>query len=1378
MRKIFLIIVFVFTILDAKTIYEPGLHSFELINPIDTRNLRGNFAIAGNTVMCLTDKYENGDYQGYGGTCQDDMTYATLTSNMRVSKYIDIDDDNRTWNSSSSYIELPSSYQEESNGTGIAWAGLFWQGRVSVRNTYPLRYGVIPFDGSNYKETNGSGSFDIVKSDANKIWLKINNSNYHKIEADRLIYTTNRSKTYAAYADVTKLIQQAKLKRGRNLFQIANLLATEGREPNPGVFGGWSLVIIYKEDLSGKVRNISAYYGFDVVSNNVYTIKGLRLPKYGNVSSKAALFSGEGEYRYGYRPGNNSKDWIKISDDNKNYIYMPDSQGNPLPSDRSIGNRDNIFDAHLSGVKRDHIDGRYNDLQNNNDGVDVDIFDLSNIMSNYRDKNGGIDTIYLKTFSNNDYITPSMIIFATELYVPKLCYDYSLRLGDYINIKSDDRNFSIYKISDLPLEVKTIIKSEEADFDLIESKLRNEFYNKDGNKSNAFSYIPGSAKTSPPNIPVYDDAIEVDTTTGEIAIGKSPTKKGGIIGAKELIYSKQEYHFKKDSFDGKFDIVLDAKISFDGIHKVPYTMSTGAPEGSIFKLKRCQINPVYDPIWGMFNVERGNSKFSQSEAKKDALYTQVVGVPYQVSIASYKKDANGKFTKKNRVKTTLELELIDAGTFENNSSAGFDSVCNNPDTYNEGVLVYLDNKARKKINIPNDYPTYPQNLALKNAAFRLWALTKKDNNSSARILVEHNCKDKNDSACFEQLYNDVYAKGEDKDKKQCKSACNGKGGKECYKCLRAHFAIPICSRDNFSIRPQSYTIRAIDTNETKVSKLSGVTPIVIGQNINNQQRKHIAAGYAYKLDTEATKYFERSRVDGYYFISKKDSSSSLAQAIVDNTNSSKCFDRNNAFLDIIMVNGKSIGLGKIDHNSTKIVRNALMVNNVGKYDIHIEDEEWTEVDHEGYRYKPFPNNKDCDLNSTNAKNGKLNAVRGCLIATNKGPKTYPDLKVWLHPYKFDLTSLSATSSPNSSADYVFFADINDTKSNLPYVMALKLSGGIKAYGKNNSLLTNYTNGCAAYNTSVSLDYSNDRDQNLTSSKGYNLTLQNYIFNSQAGDNKNDVNTSTVSPVNKGLITTNFAKRYFIDINKGVGSYDHYINFKRDFNDPINPFKLHLGRFDIISPQEVITADLNSSFIPKGQKIIDINKTFYYARVEPKQDFYDNIYTNRVNTPVGISIYCDYGSVANGICLNSYDVNVSYITNENGWYYFDKYSTADGQISLNIDDTKNTKYGHTSINPSNPSNFNNGIAKDVNVTLNTNGLGNVDFPYEFSVGPTQNMIQNTPYLLFNKLGVNIAPSSIFGGKFVRDVGTWSGEGRTGFATDYNTTTGRKTNKVGW
>jgi len=1369
---------------NHETIYKEGFQGFDIINSLNSRLVRGNFAIAGNTVMCLTEKKE-----GYGGTCKD-SSVLYYTSNMRVSKFIDIDDESDTFNSSSSYIELPSSYEESDDGKSIVWAGLFWQGRLSTAKQYPLRYPEETLLGYDYIETGRNSDItylDIKKISANKVKLKINNNDYQKVKANKLYYVWHNSSwynergvTYSSYADVTSLLQNAKLKKGKNSFTIANILATEGRESGTGVFGGWSLVVVYKEDLSGKVRSISSYFGFDdIYKDNPIEITGLRLPKSGKVSSKAALFSGEGEFRYGRNQIYDTFDWIKISNNRAyNYQYMPDANGNPLPNNRDVGNRNNIFDAHLSGVKRDHIDGKYNDLQVNNDGIDIDIFDLSNIMEGYRDENPEINTIYLKMFSNHDYVTPSMITFATELYAPKICYDYDVKLGEYINLESKDRNFSVDSLADEPLQIKAMIRSQESDFDLIDSTLSVTFTPND-----VFKYKKGASKYSPPNTMLFLPAVETNNTQGEIAIGDNVTTSGGVIGANERTYAKMYYDFKKSSFKGKFDLTVKAKISFDGVHKVPYTLSTATSENSIFYLRRCPTNRRYDPIYGMINVERGDSSFEEPEHKRYSLYTQVVGVPYKISVAAYQKDSHGKYNKAKSLTGAFEVELIDASTFENNSTSGYDSICQDPEYHGGAFADFLLN-SRKTLSVPEDFPNYPINTAYKSAVFRTWILRAPGSGNKDKVAIYPPQPLKRLGDVYFKLLYDMNKFKELEPTGKCDSACsysmndaniiknntNNPKDYACYQCLRSYYSIPICSRDNFAIRPSSYSVAIADTNQSKNSKKI----LSIGYN-NKSINKHLSAGYVYKLDINATSFNSRDSVSGYNFKNLDgNTDKKRAVAMFDLThNGYACADKSDHNLNISIYDGKIQSMGDIDLNGTSITKNAFIVNNVGNYLLHIEDAEWTEVDQQNSPYKPFAELADCDINST-AANLPSDVKKGCLISTsNSKVDTLPDMMLTLHPYKFDLSAIRVENSLNSGSNFIYISDLNNTTKQLPDgVMALNIIGDVSAKGKNNKPLSNYINGCMAQDTKIKINYYLDQKDGIVKSAIAKnpIPMQHFIYNSKV-DNLTLVSVDNINTAHKDKLDITFKKKYFY--KNGEAAYKSFINFKREFNEPINPFSITIKDFNISSENDIMVADLNNSYYPKNSKDLNTSKLFYYAKAKPLNRYYNDIYDDNITTPIGISIFCNKSLE---YCAK-YGIDIKQgLTNEYDWWWAkDNNGSSYGAVLIKLDDSKDSDINQkVGLSKNVIDNFKYGIDDGLRVYLKDKD--NISYPYEVRVIYDSTMVDKFPYFMFNP-NANIEPKLLETIRFVYQNDKWSGGGNTGYVTDFNST-GRRTNKINW
>jgi len=317
--KILILNLLLSSFIFAEPVYTTGGRNFTLVNPIQTRNIIGDYAIAGNTVECLTNSQTQ-----FNQPCV--SANLNMNDNNFMVKYIDIDSNPQTWNSTSSNFTIPPTAIDSDS---IVWAGLFWQGNI---NNFSAAYS----DGVNSNQRraflrNGSirfinlpaGTFqnvNIRNTDADKVLLKIDNGAYTNVMADNVdifkIYNAtswwwlrniDAGGTYAAYADVTNILKNKHLSKGKHTVTVANITANEGKERSYGDFAGWSLVVIYKEGFEGKPRNISIYNGYEGIdsSSNPRTtlkIEGFRLPKDGNVSAQYSVFAGEGEWIYGARP--------------------------------------------------------------------------------------------------------------------------------------------------------------------------------------------------------------------------------------------------------------------------------------------------------------------------------------------------------------------------------------------------------------------------------------------------------------------------------------------------------------------------------------------------------------------------------------------------------------------------------------------------------------------------------------------------------------------------------------------------------------------------------------------------------------------------------------------------------------------------------------------------------------------------------------------------------------------------------------------------------------------------------------------------------------------------------------------------------------------
>ncbi len=108
-------------------------------------NLKGDFTMLGNTNLTLQD-------------------YGDETSNSNTMRYVDIDGDASTWNSSSADLVLSTENGADPNCSKIVYAGLYWTGRASNSSSSPNTFTVsktvetgnsIPFTDS-FTVTNGN----------------------------------------------------------------------------------------------------------------------------------------------------------------------------------------------------------------------------------------------------------------------------------------------------------------------------------------------------------------------------------------------------------------------------------------------------------------------------------------------------------------------------------------------------------------------------------------------------------------------------------------------------------------------------------------------------------------------------------------------------------------------------------------------------------------------------------------------------------------------------------------------------------------------------------------------------------------------------------------------------------------------------------------------------------------------------------------------------------------------------------------------------------------------------------------------------------------------------------------------------------------------
>jgi uncharacterized repeat protein (TIGR01451 family) len=182
-------------------------------------------------------------------------------------EYIDIDEDNNTFSSSSANLNIYNSTCFK-----IIYAGLYW--------------GAILQQGS--------------RTDINKIKFKMPSGDYNNITGE-IIYDANDypiggNKPYACYADVTELVTG--LTNPQGIYTIANVLSSQGSNGGTGLCAGWSLFIVY-EDPTLPSKSITSFDGFSGISSTTGTLNipvtGFRTIPTGPVRAEFAFSALEGD---------------------------------------------------------------------------------------------------------------------------------------------------------------------------------------------------------------------------------------------------------------------------------------------------------------------------------------------------------------------------------------------------------------------------------------------------------------------------------------------------------------------------------------------------------------------------------------------------------------------------------------------------------------------------------------------------------------------------------------------------------------------------------------------------------------------------------------------------------------------------------------------------------------------------------------------------------------------------------------------------------------------------------------------------------------------------------------------------------------------------
>lgn len=1139
---------------------------------------KGNMKMIGNTVLVAPrDNGETGSASSNNGNAN----CSTYTNGNFIEDATDTNDEYTLCGYSVDGTQTNATRSELniSKSAKILWAGLYWQALIKTD--------------------------DFSTSQTIKIRNDLNGTNsYKSISPDRLYYVDSgysSTTSYSAFKDVTSLFTSNGWVDGN--YTVAGIPVYEGKLSDLGTYGAWSLVVIYEDSSSTEqYRSFSVFDGWDRVSSSKdVTIRpaGFYTPNRFLTASEAqvSLFTAEGD-----------KNIVGDKLETKNYR---DNTPVVLPELST-----NTFTSKISGG------GSRTPNAANNQGIDIQTHEIGDLLEK---KQTEMDFTLTST---GDVYWPSVIAFSTVLVAPELCYDYSFKQdGVYLNADNNGSQLPLLQgyISDSPIEVAIYLRNNEADI-----KAQGVSFYTDLNAT-VFNYINGTTQTSNVNssqyiprsdqvgICNYDDPETTPigcSSVANIRIGMGDGATGysqngaGELGDKDFVYAK--FNIDPIGINGVQEVnqSLGLKLNYyivpkTGASPIPYDYAFGTD------IAMCPPADGYTPVWGIFNVVDHNANIVNGLPANN-LRTQVSRKPFAVDVATYEKNTDGKYTKVPTIdmNTTVMVEMIQIGGFHDINSTCFDP----GRSISTPVFVKIGNTSTDMtIPVPVQNNAY-YNVAAKNAAFRIWYFEQNQTlidwtatTSDATRLNLNNI-----SGLYKSSYHTL-----------CTTECSSPTSTTCFNCISANYAKPLCSRDNFAIRPESYDLRIYDINQTipKTNPMKDLTKIDLSTQYNYTPnyptalgRINIAAGYNYRFDMNATgNDTNLSKVPGYtrYFMgANPEYNATMMWAPKVGQVTTGCNDRSGKSFNFYVANGQ---MTNTEQNQSQ----------VGDYQLNVIDLEWTAADwyssmlghhttSNGFEFTK----EDCVVGSTSTMtvDGKV----GCVTSSQHsgGGYTYKDHLLTMKPAKFDLNSIiyGVGKTPvligEGGEGFVYKSDLGV---NNDMAMAVRSSGAIKAVGYGGEVLSNFVKECYSV------------DLNLTIAHDANTSLPFIGRMTVAETNGTQIYDSLKFDVNGSMVQV-IEDTYFGKAGNGQAIPTIRLNFDRNATTPTLPQIVRY--FDLnVSCLEASDCNMSAAFnitpnTAVGSDLMDFNVTHVYGRLVPRDvrvtfgnDFETLAYYEVYKTPI-------------------------------------------------------------------------------------------------------------------------------------------------------------------
>jgi uncharacterized repeat protein (TIGR01451 family) len=1195
----------------------------------------------------------------------------------------------------SAEIQIP----DPANST-LQWAGLYWQALVKD-NSDALGMNItirkqnsaatVTYDKLNYLEDAGKAGFT----------------------------------SYSAFADVTSVFKARGWLDGN--FTVENIPAYEGKVDNLGTYGAWTLVVIYKNN-DEKLKNFSVFDGWKKVSgfslpedaDVPIQVSGFYTPKTAPISSTASVFTAEGDKHI-------SGDSI-TAENVKNFNQ-----------EVTLGD----FDSSVDGAASRSPD------PTNNQGIDIHTYDIGTSGADVLTTQQSSITFHFKTStsgSSRDTYWPSMIAFNTELYDPQICYDYAYKQNNrYFTEKNKGNNpprivGTVQPNS--PIEVSIYFRNNE-NSDIKASNAVMDVY--DINTQQAVY----ARNTTDVTYPGDFYRTHINDSSMHVADGYIRGIPLGDIDGKQFLYT---YFTLDPGSTTDINMSLNADINYTLLLKdyqgnivpINYVAELGSNRVPI-----CTGSGgyVYQPGYNTYNVETSSLVGQQ----KYNLYTQVAGRPFAVDIVSYSPD-NG-YNDRNVSAEWLKVELIDAGAFHDINASCTERDAN----VTAPISLWYTHNGTATGNPINNMSFNPPNAALyynfatENTAFRIWYLV----NPFTGDKLQPICSDQTPLWSFFTSPEGralLQATGCTPECNAAASACDKPNGNNssknldgCLECLYPFASVPVCSRDNFTMRPESFVTKLIDDKEGNTTIVPN--PMALSKT-GSVTTANIAAGYQYRFDVNATNHINDRATRGYvqYFGGvNPDYGAQMLWA-----GSADCNDIQDKNLTVYLVDG---------HAS-----NQNEVKQIGDYRFRIFDNRWSHVDSDPADMSHHVNNPNYFLSGTDCQQNSsavlstltTSGLNGCQISsvhTNVDTgDNYTLLDITFNPYRFDLSNLNATYGPGGNAlmnthAFLYMNNVGPNDDN----MSLNFDGIVPAVDYDGDIVTNFVNGCYAVSLPVELE--------RTMTPAVVPADINFSYRLADFNTTNGALISQSVQVLDAQPSFNLTPNHFYRDMQGKVKMRLQYNYGRNNNIPVNPQFVEFKDLNITCPAGTscgnMSVDLQNNYQAYGDKTLDLNMTFFYARVHAPRyriqgnngtaTHYYEVYDD--NKPASLPLTQLLGTTP----LRSLD--------SVRWYRNNLHNATDGNISSTIQRPPATSVLETV-----------GYPTTFETAIPYNYDGTRGYPYKTTI-----IVNTNKWLVFNKY-LPTATTNDFELEFYGS-GSWTGVDQSGVSSGDNAA-GNTNRRIQW